>query len=60
MFINIKKIKNCEEYFNCFSIKNANMIFVSSHTENLRKKLKVYMILKINYISFIIHTFLYS
>ena len=60
MFINIKKIKNCEEYFNYFSIKNANMIFVSSDIENLRKKLKVYMILKINYISFIIHTFLYS
>ena len=41
IFINIKKIKNCEEYFNYFSIKNANMIFVSSDTENLRKELKV-------------------
>ena len=41
MFINIKKIKNCEEYFNYFSIKNANMIFVSSDIENLRKELKV-------------------
>ncbi len=57
MFINIKKIKNCEEYFNYFSIKNSNMIFVSSDTENLRKELKVHIILKINYISFIIHTY---
>ena len=37
-----KKLNDCEEYFNYFSIKNANMIFATVDTENLSKELKVY------------------
>jgi hypothetical protein len=36
------KLKDCEEYFNYYSIKNANMIFSTLDSENLSKELKVY------------------
>ena len=36
------KLRDCEEYFNYHSIKNANQIFSTLDTENLSKELKVY------------------
>ena len=36
------KLSSCEEYFNYFSIKSANMIFTTVDSENLSKELKVY------------------
>ena len=36
------KLSSCEEYFNYFSIKSANMIFSTVDSENLSKELKVY------------------
>ena len=36
------KLRDCEEYFNYYSIKNANQIFSTLDTENLSKELKVY------------------